>query len=137
MGETVAVCHFRVILNEASRFLDEDEGLYGIIMLRFQMRVLEQLFMFSINHNASQLTIYMDDDQAEGFGIYDDFLSRYDETLTENGKQTEMVIPADQKTFDRWLGFMTEMNLKFEQDLWRGQRTNPAIRDYLKSRSLG
>jgi len=31
---------------------------------------------------------------------------------------------------------MTEMNLKLEQDLWREQRTNPAIRHYLKSRPL-
>jgi hypothetical protein len=136
-GESTVVCHFPLILNEANRFLDEDETLYGTIMLRFQMRVLEQLFMFSINHNASQLTIYMDDAEAEGFGIYDDFLSHYDETLMENGEQTEMVIATDQETFDRWLGFMAEMNLRFEQDLWRGQRTNPAIRDYLKSRSLG
>jgi len=136
MGETVVVCHFPAILNETNRFLDEDEDLYGAIMLRFQMKVLEQLFMFCINHNASQLMIYMDDDQAEGFGVYDDFLSHYDEALTENGEKTEMLIPTDRETFDKWLGFMAEMNLKLEQDLWREQRTNPAIRHYLKSRPL-
>ena len=136
MSETVVVCHFPAILNESNRFLDEDEDLYGAIMLRFQMKVLEQLFMFCANHNASQLTIYMDDAEAEGFGVYDDFLSHYDEALTENGEKTEMVIPTDRKTFDKWFGFMTEMNLKLEQDLWREQRTNPAIRHYLKSRPL-
>jgi len=135
-GETVAVCHFPAILNKPNRFLDEDEDLYGAIMLRFQMKVLEQLFLFCIKHNAFQLTIYMDDAEAEGFRIYDDFLSHYDETLTENGEKTEMVIPTDRKTFDKWLGFMAEMTLKIEQDLWRGQRTNPAIRHYFKSRPL-
>jgi hypothetical protein len=135
-GETVAVCHFPVILNKPNRFLDEDENLYGIIMLQFQMKVLEQLFLFCIKHNAFQLTIYMDDAEAEGFRIYDDFLSHYDETITENGEKAEMVIPTDRKTFDKWFGFMTEMNLKLEQDLWREQRTNPAIRHYLKSRPL-
>ena len=135
-GETVAVCHFPVILNESNRFLDEDENLYGAIMLRFQMKVLEQLFIFCVSHNASQLTIYMDDAQAEGFGIYDDFLSHYDETLTENGEKTEMVISTNQETFDKWLGFMAEMSLKVEQNLWREQRTNPVVRHYLKSRPL-
>jgi len=135
-GETVAVCHFPAILNEPNRFLDEDEDLYGAVMLRFQMKVLEQLFMFCAHHNASQLTIYMDDAQAEGFGIYDDFLSHYDETLTENGEKTEMIIPTDRETFDKWLGFMAEANFKFEQELWREQRDNPAIRDYLKSLPL-
>ena len=135
--ETVAVCHFPVILNESNKFLDEDEELYGAIILRFQMKVLEQLFMFCVNHDASRLTIYMDDAQAEGFGIYDDFLSHYDETLTENGEKTEMVISTDQKTFDKWLAFMAETNLNLEQELWREQRSNLAIRNYLKSRPLG
>jgi hypothetical protein len=136
MSETVVVCHFPAILNEPNRFLDEDEDLYGAIMLRFQMKVLEQLFLFCASHNASQLTIYMDDAEAEGFRIYDDFLNHYDETITENGEKAEMVIPTDRKTFDKWLAFMAEMNLKVEQDLWREQRTNPAIRHYLKSRPL-
>lgn len=137
MGETVVVCHFPVILNESNKFLDEDEELYGTIILGFQMKVLEQLFMFCVNHDASQLTIYMDDAQAEGFEIYDDFLSHYDETLTENGEKTEMVISTDQNTFDKWLAFMAETNLNLEQDLWREQRSNLAIRNYLKSRPLG
>jgi hypothetical protein len=135
-GKTVAVCHFPVILNESNGFLDEDEDLYGTIMLRFQMKVLEQLFLFCGKHNASQLTIYMDDAQAEGFGVYDDFLSYYDETITENGEKTEMVIRTDRETFDKWLGFMAEMTIKVEQDLWREQRTNSVIRNYLKFRPL-
>ncbi|MGV8948693.1 MAG: hypothetical protein ACOH2E_04920 [Candidatus Paracaedibacter sp.] len=136
LGKTVAVCHFPVILNKSNRFLNEDEELYGTIMLQFQLKVLEQLFMFCINHAASPLTIYMDDDQAEGFEIFDDFLSQKDETLTENGEKTEMVIPTDRESFDKWVTYVAEMNLKLEQDLWREQRTNSSIRHYLKSRPL-
>ena len=132
-GETTAVCHFPAILNESNKFLDEDETLYGIIVVQFQMKALEQLFLFCADHDASRLTIYMDDAQAEGFGIYHDFLSHYDETLTEKGEQTEMVIPTDRKAFDQWRAFMKKTSLAFEQDLWRGQRDNPAIRRYLKS----
>lgn len=134
-GETIAVCHFPDLLDESHKLLDEDETLYGIIMVQFQMKVLEQLFLFCINHDASQLTIYMDDAQAEGFGIYQSFLVHCDETLTERGEQTEMVILTDQKTFDKWRTFMNKTNLDFEKDLWREQRSNPAIRRYLMSRA--
>lgn len=134
-GETIVVCHFPTFLDKSHKILDEDETLYGIIVVQFQMKVLEQLFLFCANHNASHLIIYMDDTQAEGFGIYQDFLVYCDETLTGNGEQTEMVIPSDQKTFDKWRTFMNKTNLGFEQDLWRKQRTNPVIRRYLKSRA--
>ena len=136
-GETAVVCHFPTILNESNKFLDEDETLYGIIAVQFQMNALEQLFLFCANHNASQLTIYMDDDQAEGFGIYQDFLIHCDETLTENGEKTEMIIPTDQETFNKWRSFMAKTSHGFEQDLWREQGLNPTIRRYLKSRAHG
>lgn len=136
-GDTTAVCHFSVFLDESNKFLDEDETLYSVIVVQFQMKVLEQLFLFCANHKASQLIIYMDDAQAEGFGIYQDFLVYCAETLTENGEKTEMVIPTDQETFDKWRSFIAATNLKFEQDLWREQRFNPVIRRYLKSRAHG
>jgi len=134
-GETTVVCHFPSILNESHKLLDEDETLYGIIMLQFQMNVLEQLFLFCTTHEASQSTIYMDDDQAEGFGILQDFLIYCDETLTENGEKTEMLIPTDQESFTKWQNFMEKTNLTIEKDLWREQRSNRAIRHYLKSRA--
>jgi len=135
--ETKVVCHFPAILSESNKFLEEDETLYGTIMIQFQMNVLEQLFMFCTNRNASQLTIYMDDAQAEGFGIYQDFLVHCDDTLTENREQTEMVISTDRKVFGKWCSFMKKTKREFEQDLWREQRFNPAIRRYLKSRAHG
>jgi hypothetical protein len=136
-NETTVACHFPVILSEQNKFLDEDETLYGIIAVQFQMNVLEQLFMFCANHNASQLTIYMDDAQAEGFGVYRDFLVYSDENPTDNEEQTEIIIPTDPKTFGKWLTFMQRTNFEFEQDLWREQRLNPAIRHYIKSRAHG
>jgi hypothetical protein len=136
-SETIVICHLPVFLSESNKFLDEDETLYGIIALQFQMNVLVQLFIFCTNLNASQLTIYMDDAQAEGFGIYQDFLIHCDEALAKNGDQTEMVILTNQETFDQWRSFMKKTNLELEQDLWREQRFNPAFRRYLKSRAHG
>ena len=136
-NETTVTCHVPVFLGESNKFLDEDELLYGIIVVQFQMNVLEQLFMFCAKRNASRLTIYMDNVQAEGFGIYQDFLVHCNQTITKNGKQTEMVISTGRKPLSKWRSFMKKNNLELEQDLWREQRFNYAIRRYLKSRAHG
>lgn len=131
-GEMAVVCHFPNILNESNQFLEEDEMLYGVIMVQFQMKILEQLFLFCGDHEASRLMIYMDDAPAEGFEIYHHFLAHQDRNLTTDGEQTTMVISVNVETLDRLRSFMTENNLKLEQGLWREQRFNPAIRQYLK-----
>jgi hypothetical protein len=129
------VCHFpAILLQEGNKLMGQDELLYGLVMVQFQMKILEHLLLFCAKHNASHLVIYMDDDQVEGFGIYQDFLIHQDPTWTKNGEQTEMVIPANKETIDDWMVFMAATTLGFEQELWREQRSNPAIRHYLKSR---
>jgi len=134
-GETAVVCHFHTFMDDSHKLLDEDEDLYGIIMIQFQMKVLDHLFLFSTEHKASQLSIYMDDDQAVGFGIVQDFLTHCDETITEYGEKTGTVISTDRNMVSEWRTFMEKTNLELEQDLWRQQRGNPAIRHYLLSRS--
>ncbi|MDF3033835.1 MAG: hypothetical protein K0R76_789 [Alphaproteobacteria bacterium] len=128
------ICHFpAILLQEGNKLMGQDELLYGLVMVQFQMKILEQLLLFCSQHKASHLVIYMDDDQVEGFGVYQDFLIHQDPTLTKNGEQTEMVISANKETIDEWMVFMAATTLNFEQELWREQRSNPVIRHYLKS----
>jgi hypothetical protein len=128
------ICHFPAISDEGlNRFVEEDDTLYGMFMIQFQIRILEQLFLFCATHYASELVIFVDDDQAEALGVYQDFLTYKDQTLTHKGEKTEMVIPADRETFDAWIDFMDEINRKFQQSLWCEQKTNPAIKRYLKN----
>jgi hypothetical protein len=128
------ICHFPTISDEAlNDFVEEDETLYGMLMIQFQIQVLEQLLLFCATHYASELVIFADDDQADTLGIYQDFLTYKDQTLTHKGEKTEMVIPADRETFDAWVDFMDEINRKFQQSLWHDQKTNPVIRKYLKN----
>ncbi len=130
------ICHFPVISDTKLRsFVEEDETLQGMLMIQFQMKILEQLLLFCGEYSVSELIIYTDDAQAEELGIYQDFLTHQDQTLTSKGEKTEMVIPTDSDTFDEWIDFMDEVNLKIGQELWREQRFNPTIRAYLKSQS--
>ncbi|MGV8947665.1 MAG: hypothetical protein ACOH1N_14655 [Lutibacter sp.] len=131
-GKTV-FCHFPTLSDEGlNNFVAEDQSLCDIIMVQFQMKILEQLLLFCATHNASSLVIFADDVQADDLGVYQDFLTYEDQTFTSKGEKTEMVIPADRETFDAWIDFMDQTNGKFKQSLWRDQKTNPIIRQYLK-----
>ena len=131
------ICHFPKIADaQLKELVWEDVTLYGIIMVIFQMNILKQLLLFCAAHNASNLVIFADDAEAGELGIYRDFLYHKVQTSKPNGDNTEMIIPADRETFDAWMDFMEDVTIRFRQILWTGQKTNPAIHHYLKSRPL-
>jgi hypothetical protein len=130
----VVICHFPNLAGEMlSDFVEEDETLYGGLMIQFQMKILEQLFLFCATHYAATLVIFADDAQADDLGIYEDFLAYQDQTLTSRGEKTEMVIPTNQQNFEAWRGFMRKTTADFQQTLWHDQNISPVIRRYLKN----
>jgi len=133
-GKTAVICYFPDIFDDSNKFLEEDETLYGTIMVQFQLKILEQLFLFCSTHKAFQLIICMDDASAEGFEIYHHFLTQQSQNLMTDGEQIKMVFPVNAKALDGLRDFMKENTLQFEQGLWREQGSNPAIRHYLKSK---
>lgn len=131
------ICHFPIIEDEAfNEFVEGDETLYGTLMIQFHMNIMEQLLLFCADHDATGLIIYVDDDQAKELGIYDNLLVHQDQTWTELGEKTVLVIPAHRKAFDQWIDLMQDVNQQLQQDLWLEQRFNPAIRAYLKSQRV-
>lgn len=132
-NEIITSCHFPVMLNKTNQILEQDEELYGIIEIQFQMKVLEQLFLFCARHNSSLLIIYMDDAQAEGFEIYHDFIAHCNDVRTNYSDKEKMLIHTDRATFTKLINFMSDMNLHLEQEMWRGQRDNPFVKHHLKS----
>jgi hypothetical protein len=55
--EKTVICHFPYVDDEdLLAAIGEDETLYGIVMIQFQMSILEQLFSFCANHYASKQT---------------------------------------------------------------------------------
>lgn len=131
------ICHFPHIGDKRfQELIENDETLHGILMVVFQMRILEQLLLFCATHQAATLVIFADDAQAEELEIYRDFLVSREEVLTPAGEKTEMILPADRKTFDAWIDFMGDITTQFRQTLWQAQKTNPAIKKYLKLQGL-
>jgi hypothetical protein len=135
--EITVKCQFPMINDEALMALvDEDETLFGILMIQFQMSILHQLFLFCASHYATKLTICADEAQAEQLGIYQEFITQQNETLHEKSEKTEMCIVTNSQTFEEWRDFMAAANIKFGQSMWRGQGTNSVIRQYLKIHSV-
>jgi hypothetical protein len=134
----VVICHFPKISDEIlNAFVWEDDTLYAIVMIQFQLKILKQLFLFCATHFASTLIIYSDDDQAEDLEIYRDFLAYEDLDYIPKGDITEMVIPTNINAYEVFSEFMDIITLKFKQSLWQYQRINPAFNHYLKFHPFG
>jgi len=138
-GDTTAViCHFPEISDEELySFIDEEDTLFGILMIEFHMKVLEKLFLFCTTHFASSLVIYTDDTSAGGLEIYREFLACDDQIHRQDDDLTEIVFSVNQQIYREWIDFMNIVSLKLRQSLWQGQRSSYAIRKYLKTHPLG
>lgn len=110
-----------------------DEYLEGIAMLRFQLKILEELLLFCDDKEAAYLILNFNEINLDYLEIYQQFLISEEDVPTARGTQTEIVIATDLETYDEVIDFMDDVDKKFRQALWRDQKTNPAFRQYLKA----
>eukprot|EP01099_Mayorella_cantabrigiensis_P005732 TRINITY_DN463_c1_g4_i4.p2 TRINITY_DN463_c1_g4~~TRINITY_DN463_c1_g4_i4.p2 ORF type:complete len:238 (-),score=18.20 TRINITY_DN463_c1_g4_i4:3314-4027(-) len=131
---TVA-CHFPHIAGEElNELVEEDETLYGMIMIQFQLKILEQILLFSSGQDALTLLICTDhESECHALEVYRTLVVHEGKIPTQTGTQTRMAIPTTPKNFDKLINLMDHINQDFRQMLWEDQRDNTAIREYLKS----
>jgi hypothetical protein len=128
------ICHLPSIQeDDLSNLVEDDETLFCVIMIQFQMKILGQLLLFCINQKAAELKIYADDTYAGNLGIYHEFLSYGDPKDADSTDYLEIVVPINQQTYTEWIDFMNQICLKLRQSLWQNQKKNFAIKKYLKS----
>jgi hypothetical protein len=134
MEPRVVVCHFpNILAEELNEFVEGDETLYAMIMVQFQMKLLEQLLLFCSEHDASTLFVYTDNSpEGHALEIYRSAAIYEDKIPTITGTKTQLVIPASLENFDKFLDLTDQVNQDFRQMLWEDQSTNPAIRKYLR-----
>lgn len=138
MDSTIVICHFPKILDDdLARLVEDDDTLFGITLIEFQMKIFEQLLLFCTTHYASSLVIYTDDAAAEDLGVYRDFITYREQNDLENEESSELVVPVSQEIYADWMNYMNQLCLKFRQTLWQDQRKNLAIKNYLKSHPFG
>jgi hypothetical protein len=129
------VCHFPDIPGkELNEFIEEDETLYGMIMVQFQLKLLEQLLLFASHQDALNLLVQVDSaSDGHALEVYRSLVTHEDKIPAKTGKKTQMLIPSTVESFDKLIDLVDHINREFRQMLWEDQRNNPAIRDYLKS----
>jgi len=119
-------------LNEKTGF---DSYIQGILMLQFQLKILEQLLLFCEQQGAVSIILILHDDMLDYFEIYSRFFVMEERMATPRGEQTRIEIPTDADTQNEIIDFMDDLEKDFRKILWREQKANPAFRDYLKSYS--
>jgi predicted RNA binding protein with dsRBD fold (UPF0201 family) len=128
------VCQFPIIYDEGLiDFIEEDEDLLGIIMIQFQMQILKNLFAFCAAQNVENLIISATEEQFEGLGIYQGFVNYVDKIPTKKGIFVEMAISIQPNLLVECNEFMDDMMMQFRKTLWKEQKINPTIRNYLKT----
>ena len=132
------ICHFPNISDEKlNDYVWGNETLLGMILIQFQMKIMEQLLTFCENQYASSLVVYADDTEADSLGIYREFLFTDGYSLPRVVDNPKIIIPINEQTNQKWAEYRTKVDSQFRQTLWREQRLNPAIRQYLKTHLLG
>lgn len=135
------VCHFPDIIAEGlSDFVQQDETLYAMILIQFQIKLLELVLLFCSNHDTLNLIIYANDTfEGHALGIYENLVA-YENKLpaiskipTATGTKTQMLIPTTRETFDKCIDLMHHVSENFRKALWEEKGANPCIRGYLKS----
>ena len=130
------ICHFPNISDEKlNDYVWKDETLLGMILIQFQMKIMEQLLAFCANQYASNLVLYIDDAEIESLEIYREFLFTEGYPLPQTADNSEIIIPTNKQAIQKWTKYVNKINIEFRQTLWREQRLNPAIRQYLKTSS--
>jgi hypothetical protein len=111
-----------------------DEYLQGMLMLRFQLRILEQLLLFCEEQAATSLIIRVNDNNIDYLGVFDPYADSIEETI--KGEMVEAVIPTDVGIYDEVIDFIDRIEKDFRKELWREQGSNTAFRAYLKKHPL-
>jgi hypothetical protein len=105
-------------------------------MIRFHLKILEQLLLFCQEREVINLTLTFEEANLDYMEVFRHFFIVEAQISTVRGEQTEVLIPANDETYDELIKFMDRLGHDFRQNLWRDQKINPAFRQYLKYLSL-
>lgn len=127
------ICRFPTMQDEYLKaFVWEDTILISFILSQFHIKILEQLLVFCVNHNALKLIIHANPFEAGPLEDYQNFIVHTDQVLTPQGRKTVLFIPTDRTAHEKLADYMAQIGTAFRDVLWEEQQANPIVRQYLK-----
>lgn len=113
-----------------------DEYLYAMLLIQFQLNILEQLLLFCEKVNATHLILNLNETNQDYLEIYERFVCSQAKRVSPRGSYVSICIPTDANTYDALLDFMDDIQIKFKQTLWQEQKHKPIYRQFIKTQAL-
>jgi hypothetical protein len=113
-----------------------DEYLHGALMVIFQMSLLEQLLLFCEENKAAYIVLNFCERTFDYLNIFRRFSIFEKQINHPHSERIQITIPADAQTYDDVVDFIDEFKVDFCRVLWREQKRNFSLRQYLKSHSV-
>ncbi|MBM3633522.1 MAG: hypothetical protein FJX03_07490 [Alphaproteobacteria bacterium] len=113
-----------------------DEYLQGMLMVQFQLKVLEQLFLFCEEKGAVNLMLTFNETNLDYLEIFQRFIISEEQVTIAEDELTIVGIPTHVENYDAVVDFMDDLDKNLYQTMWRDQKVNPAFRNYLIEHSL-
>lgn len=113
-----------------------DEYLHGALMVIFQMSLLEKLLLFCEEKKAAYIVLNFCEGTFGYLNIFRRFSISEKQINNSHSERIQITIPADTQTYDDVIDFMDEFKVDFCRVLWREQKSNFSLRQYLKSHTV-
>jgi hypothetical protein len=128
------ICKFPEICEEEFvDFINCDDYLFGMILITFHMQILKNLFMFCRTHKVQNLIIKASKEHFAGLGVYEEFIKDIYKVPTMRGIGVEITIHVHSDRLTECDEIIDGIMAKFRKKLWKDQKTNADIRNYLKN----
>ena len=113
-----------------------DEYLQGMLMVQFQLKVLEQLFLFCEEKGAVNLMLTFNETNLDYLEIFQRFIVSEEQVSVAAEELTIVGIPTHVENYDAVVDFMDDLDKNLYQTMWRDQKINATFRNYLIEHSL-
>ncbi|WP_010304632.1 hypothetical protein [Candidatus Odyssella thessalonicensis] len=107
--------------------------LYDAALVELVVQALEVIYQCAELINSPKVSLLLTREQAEHLNLFGDFFSSVSSQMTVLGKRTLLELPTWDSYYQYFKTETEAILAHLRQTIWREQRVEPLIRQYLKS----
>lgn len=108
-------------------------SLYDAALVELVVQALEVIYRCAALINSPKVTLLLTREQAEHLNLFGDFFSSVSSQMTVLGKRTLLELPTWDSYYQYFKAETNAILAHLRQKMWREQRVEPLIRQYLKA----